>query len=242
MQESRISQRVFGTGLTVALIGLVAGCGSNGNNGMTSGDSIDLVLTPDSATVPQNQAVTVRGMVSRSAGFSGVIGIDVVNVPTGVVITQLIRPVNGSDSAIVTIGAGNAVTLGQYTLNFNASAAGVSTVTRPFHLTVVAAQPSAYTIGLSTPVLTLTPGGSSTVVITLTRAFFNNAITMSASQLPNGVTADFSPNPVTGDSSTATFTATTGAALGTDTLFIRGTAVGLADRVDTLPVHIVSGS
>jgi hypothetical protein len=241
MTIERLSPRLGAAGVVLTIAALLAGCSSS-NNGMTTSGSIDLAITPDSATIPQGQTVTVHGTVSRSAGFTGQIGIDVVNVPTGVIPTQVVRPVNGSDTTVVTLGVGSAVTLGQYTLTFQASSAGVTTIGKPFKLTVVTAQPSAYTIGLSTPVLTLTPGGDGVLNISLTRAFFNDAITLSASQLPDGVTATFSPNPVTGDSSVVTFVTAASASLGTDTLFIRGTAAGLADRVDTLPVHIVAGS
>lgn len=238
MPIERISPRLGAAGAMLAIAALLTGCSSSNNDTTTSG-SIDLAITPDSATVPQGQTVTVHGTVSRSAGFTGLIGIDEVNVPTGVIPTLLVRPVNGSDTAVVTIGVGSNVVLGNYTLTIQASAAGVTTVGKPFNLTVVAAEPSAYTIGLGTPVLTLTPGGNAVVAISVTRAFFNDPITLSASQVPDGLTAIFGLNPVTGDSSTVTFTAAASATVGTDTLFIRGTAAGLPDRVDTLPVHIV---
>src|SRR5207237_2476190 len=70
----------------------------------------------------------------------------------------------------------------------------------------VTAQPN-YTVSASPSSLTITQGGSGTSTITLTpRNGFSGSVSLSASGLPSGVTASFSPNPAT-TTSTLTLTA-----------------------------------
>ena len=76
-------------------------------------------------------------------------------------------------------------------------------------------------------------GSNATSTITVTSVNgFNSATTLSASGLPNGVTAAFNPNPVTPPAngnvtSTLTFTASGSATTGTSTVTVTGTAGSL---------------
>jgi centrosomal CEP192-like protein len=58
---------------------------------------------------------------------------------------------------------------------------------------------------------------------------FSSSVTLSASGLPSGVTAAFSPNPTT-STSTLTFTASAGAALGTSTVTVTGVSGSLTHQ------------
>src|SRR5205807_7666477 len=90
-----------------------------------------------------------------------------------------------------------------------------------------------FSIGASPSSLTITQGGNGTSTITVTsQNGFNSATTLSASGLPSGVTAAFSPNPVTppangSATSTLTFTASSSAASGTSTVTVTGTSGSL---------------
>src|SRR5499426_1490487 len=71
-------------------------------------------------------------------------------------------------------------------------------------------------------------GANASSVIAITRTGgFSNAVALSASGLPTGVTPSFSPASTTGTSSTVTFTASTTANLGPATVTITGTGGGL---------------
>ncbi len=75
--------------------------------------------------------------------------------------------------------------------------------------------------------LTVTQGNeSSTTVDIAAQNGFTGSVTLSASGLPGGVTANFSPNPAT-TSSTLSLTASATAATGTVTVTITGTSSGL---------------
>jgi hypothetical protein len=90
-----------------------------------------------------------------------------------------------------------------------------------------------FTIGASPSSLTIAQGSSGTSTITITSLNgFNAATTLSASGLPSGVTAAFSPNPVTppangSATSTLTLTASGTATTGNATVTITGTSGAL---------------
>ncbi len=78
--------------------------------------------------------------------------------------------------------------------------------------------------------LTVAQGNIGTSTITVTDSDgFNGEVTLSASGLPNGVTAQFVPNPTT-TTSTLTLTVASGAALGTSTVTISGVSGSLTNQ------------
>src|ERR1019366_175532 len=86
-----------------------------------------------------------------------------------------------------------------------------------------------FTLSPSPNSVTITQGSSGTSTITITPLNgFNGSVTLSASGLPSGVTAGFSPNPTT-STSTLTLTASATAATGTVTVTITGTSGSLTN-------------
>jgi hypothetical protein len=87
-----------------------------------------------------------------------------------------------------------------------------------------------FSVAASPSSLTITQGSNGTDTVTVTSLNgFNSATTLSASGLPSGVTAAFSPNPVTPPAngnvaSTLTLTASSTATTGTATVTITGTS------------------
>jgi hypothetical protein len=113
----------------------------------------------------------------------------------------------------VTVAAGNIPNQTiAFITNSPANSTGCTGTTTGFTLT---ASPSAVTVNqgsTATSTITVTPCGPVAV-----------SATLSASGLPAGVTASFSPNPTTG-TSVVTFTASTSATLGAFTVTITGTS------------------
>jgi hypothetical protein len=92
---------------------------------------------------------------------------------------------------------------------------------------VVAA--AGFTLGASPNTVTILQGASGTSTITVTpQNGFSGSVTLSASGLPSGVTAGFSPNP-TSTTSTLTLTASPTATTGTSTVTITGTSGSLTE-------------
>ena len=86
-----------------------------------------------------------------------------------------------------------------------------------------------FTLSASPGSVTITQGNSGTSTITVTDVGgFSGSVTLSASGLPSGVTAGFSPNP-TSTTSTLTLTASATAATGTVTVTITGVSGSLTN-------------
>jgi len=86
-----------------------------------------------------------------------------------------------------------------------------------------------FTLSASPTSLTITQGSNGTSTITVTPVDgFTGSVTLSASGLPSGVTAGFSPNPTT-TTSTLTLTASASAATGTVTVTIQGVSGSLTN-------------
>ena len=75
---------------------------------------------------------------------------------------------------------------------------------------------------------TVYAGDSTAYTININRDNYTGNVTLSASSLPSGATASFSPNPTTGKSSVLNVTTKTTTPAGTYTLKISGTAAGIS--------------
>ena len=94
-----------------------------------------------------------------------------------------------------------------------------------------------FTLSASPNSLTITQGGNGTSTITVTDVGgFSGSVTLAASGLPSGVTAQFSPNP-TATTSTLTLTASSSATTGTVSLTITGTS-GSLQAITTIALTV----
>ena len=120
---------------------------------------------------------------------------------------------------------------GSYTLTLVAN--GIAS--NPIVVEVVTG--STFSLSASPGSLSIAQGSSGTSTITVTpQNGFSGSVTLSASGLPNGVTAAFSPDPTT-TTSTLTLTASASAAIGTSTVTITGVS-GSVTATTTLTLTV----
>ncbi len=214
--------------LAVAAAVLMQGCGSSDDTTTTTG-SITLSLSPTSATVQVGGSTQVSGTIVRT-DFAGDVTISVSNPPAGVTGVANTQPINGGNSASVTLNVASTATPGVYTLSVVASGSGITSQTANFTLTIAAATTSSYTASVTAPG-SIAQGANGTATVTFVRKQLSPAdITPSVDNLPTGVTASFSPTSVTGTTTTLTLTVASSAVPGTySNLDVRGSATGLTD-------------
>jgi phospholipase C len=100
-------------------------------------------------------------------------------------------------------------------------------------------QTPAFTLSSSPTSVTVPQGGHGTSTIAITpQNGFSGSVTLSASGLPNGVTATFNPNPATA-TSTLTLAASATAAVGTVTVTITGVS-GTLTSSTTLSLNVIA--
>jgi alpha-tubulin suppressor-like RCC1 family protein len=208
-----------------AAVGLMAAaaCGGGGDGGSEPGPTpaISISISPGNASVVQGGSTQTTVTLTRSGGFTGAVSFSVDGAPAGV---------NGAvgdfqnSTATVTIQVGPTVAPQAYVLTVRATGTGVSAATAAFQLTVTEVPSFA---------LSLSPAGGISVeqgradnskTVNVTRVNYVGPVTLTVEGLPNGVTASFSSNPVSGASTPMTLIATAGAAVaGPVMVTIRGT-------------------
>jgi len=148
-------------------------------------------------------------------------------------------PTNGRGTMSLTSGGSAAI----YVISSSKFVAVPLTEPKPAILIFEQSSPPSttpgYTLSASPTSLTITQGGSGASTISVTpQNGFSGSVSLSASGLPSGVTASFSPNSTT-TSSTLTLTASSAATTGTVTVTITGTSGTLTN---TVPITLTISS
>ena len=181
-----------------------------------------LAADPASVSVAQGQSGTATISTAVTSGSGQPISLSASGQPAGVTVSFNPASPNGGGSSTMTIAVGADVATGDYPITVTGTNGG-TTHTTSVTLSVTPAPPSDFGLSLSPSSLSLVQGasGSSTVATTVTSGSAQS-VSLSASGLPAGATASFSPASVTaGGSSTLTVSAGT-AAPGTYSVTVTG--------------------
>jgi len=180
--------------------------------------------TPSSQTVTQGGSTTYTATITALNGFTGNVSFSSSGLPTGATATFNPTSVTNSGSSTVTVTTATTTPTGTYTLTFTGTSG--STVHSTTVTLVVNSNAPDFSISATPASQTVTQGGSTTYTATITAInSFGGVVTFSASGLPTGATATFSPTTVTGSgSSTMTVTTASSTPAGTSTITITGTS------------------
>ena len=208
-------------------------------------DRFDGERAPDSelhAGGESGERVGDAGATATSAisitrtNFTGSVTLSASGLPTGVTAAFSPASTTGNTSTL-TFTASSTATLGPATVTVT----GTSTLTpraTTITLTVNAPQAQNYTLAATPASVSVARGAAVTSVINITRTNFTASVTLSASGLPAGVTAAFSPASTTGNTSTLTLTASSTATLGAATVTVTGTSGTLTPRTTTISLNV----
>ena len=198
------------------------------------GQTPDFTLgaSPASLSVNQGASGSVSVSTATSGGFNSAVSLSATGLPSGV--TASFSPSSiaapGSGNSTVTFTASSAATAGTSNVTVTASGGGV-THTTTIALTVNAAAAPGFAISASPASLSVTHGASGVSTISTTvSGGFNSAVSLSASGLPTGVTASFSPASIAapgGGATTLTLAVDSTAIVGTSTVTITATGGGV---------------
>src|SRR6266478_2353231 len=195
--------------------------------GSTTAD-FSLSASPPSQSVVQGQGTAYTATVTALSGFSGTVNFSASGLPSGASASFNPTSVSGSGSSTMTVTTLTSTPTGTYTITITGTSPGL-THTTTVSLTVNAAAQPNFSLSRSPSSVTIVQGGSagtSTITITPSNGF-SGSVSLSATGMPNGVTAAFGTNPAT-SSSTLTLTANGTATTGTATVTITGTSGSLS--------------
>ena len=187
---------------------------------LTVGVYVPTFTLSNNSSVYIGQGSSGTSYVNANAqyGFTGSVNLVASGLPSGV--TAAFSPNPTTSSSTLTFTASSSAPTGQYTVTITGTS-GSQTQTTTLTLNVCA---PTFTLSDSPTYASLNQNGSVTSTVTISPQYgFSSSVTLSASGLPSGVTASFSPNPTIG-SSVLSLTASSTATAGSKTVTITGTS------------------
>jgi hypothetical protein len=184
--------------------------------------SYTLSASPASMSMVQGSAGTSTISITPANGFTGNVALSAAGLPSGV--TAAFSPNPATSSSTLTLTASAAAALETATVTITGTSGSLTETTT---LSVTVTPAPSFTLSTFPASVSIEQGGQGTSTISIAPVNgFNGSVTLSAAGLPSGVTAAFSPNPVT-SIGTLTLTAGATAATGTATVTITGTSGSL---------------
>jgi len=202
-----------------------------------SAPDFSLSANPSSGSVTQGSAVNTTITASSLNGFSGSVTLSASGLPSGASASFSTNPVslsaNGSANSTLSISTSSTTPTGTYSITVT-GASGSLTRTAVYTLTINASGGGGggspdFSLSVSPSSGSVQRGSSVGATVSVSRINgFSSTVSLSASGLPSGASASFSPSSGTPDfSSTMTISTTTSAQPGTYTVTITGTGGGL---------------
>jgi subtilase family serine protease len=182
--------------------------------------SFTLSASPSSVAIAKGGASgTSTITITPVNGFSGSVTLSNSALPRGV--TAQFSPNPATSTSVLTLTAAKTAKVGTSTITITGTSGSLKATTT---LTLTVNALGSFTLSASPSSLSVAQGGTGASTITVNPTDgFDQEVTLSAVDLPTGVTASFSPNPTT-STSTLTLTVGNGAATGKSTITIEGTS------------------
>jgi uncharacterized membrane protein len=195
-----------------------------------------LSLQSIAVTVAQGSEQTLTVSVNRLGDFSGDVVLAVEDVPAGVTATVSGASTVGSvTTSTLSIRVASGTSTGQHVLTVRARANQLPDVTA--RLTLVVAEAPAFSMTASQSALSIIRGGVAPLAVSLARTNLTSPVALSVAGAP-GLSATFTPNPVTGDAADGTISVASDVAPGTYTLSVRATAPGVVERTASVALTV----
>jgi kumamolisin len=226
----------WGTPNGADLINALAGS-STGTAGFSLSAAAAFVTDGSTGTSTVTETVT--------NGFDSAVTLTANGMPSGVTATFNPTSTTGAGTSTLTFTATSTATAGSYTITVTGTPASGTAETTTLTLTVSATATPNFTIADSPASLSIVQGSNGTSTITVTsKNSFSAATSLTATGLPTGVTAVFSPSSVTpaangSATSTLTLTASSTATVGGATVTVTGTSGTLVNST-TLALTVTS--
>ena len=196
-------------------------------NDLAGTSAATFTLSSSVATLSLKPAGTGSATLTLAAknGFKGSVTLSATGLPSGV--TAVFSPATTASTSTVTFTASASAPPGTYPVTIT-GVSGTLSSTAPIGLTVAA---PGFTLAASAATLSVARGASGSSTITVNRLNgFTATVALSATGLPTGVSAVFSPATATTTSSLA-FTASSAATTGTSTVTVTGASGTLKNTI-----------
>ena len=196
----------------------LSGCGAVATN------DFSISASPTSVSAVQGGSATSTISTATTTGSAQSVSFSASGMPSGATATFSPSSVTSGGSSTLTLGASASTPAGSYPITVTGTGAS-ATHSTTFTLTVAAPVSNDFSISASPSSLSIVQGGSGpSTISTATVSGSAQTVSFSASGLPSGASAAFSPASVTsGSSSTLTITVGASTATGTYSVTVTGT-------------------
>lgn len=190
---------------------------------------LSLNVGSGSVSVMQGTTQTLPITIARTGGFTGIVGLAVLGLPTGV--TASFSPASlqsNQTTSTLTLTAPLSVVPTTNTVTVRASAPGLVDQTQPVQLTVTPTTTPALLLSASPGFHEIMQGNTVQSTVTVQRlGGFQGAVTIDVTGMPAEVTASAPPIAADATSTTLTINVGTEAAIAASNLVVRGTGAGV---------------
>jgi hypothetical protein len=183
--------------------------------------------TPAQQSVTAGTPISYTVTVAAQNGFTGTVSLSVTGLPSGAIAKFSSSSISTSGSSTLTVSTTTSTAAGNSTLNITGQSSNVSH--SAMVTLIVNVQTPDFSLSTSPASQTLSVGASTTYAISVTAVNgFSGAVSLSATGLPAGATAAFTPASING-SGASTLTVSTSAATpaGAATLVVAGVSGGV---------------
>jgi subtilase family serine protease len=187
--------------------------------------SFALSATPATLTAAKSSSAASTIAIQALNGFAGTVSLSASGLPSGV--TASFTAASATTPSTLTLTISSSAATGSSTVTVTGTS-GSLRATTSIALTINAA--GGFTLAASPATLNITAGASATASFTVTpQTGFSGTVSFSASGLPSGVTASFSPAS-SATKTTLTLAASAAATVGSATITITGTSGAVTSR------------
>jgi Zn-dependent metalloprotease len=187
------------------------------------GNDFSVTLQPASGTVAPGSSTTTQVRTTVTSGSAQSITLRTGTLPSGVTASFNPATITAGQNSTLTISAAASVPQGSYPIGITADGADVDRQAT-YNLQVGQSAPDDYSFSVSPSSASVQAGQSASATIsTQVTAGQAQSVTLSASNVPSGVTVSFNPTTITaGQSSSVTIATTSGVAPNTYTINLNG--------------------
>jgi subtilase family serine protease len=194
----------------------------NALTGIANPLGFGLSLSSSTLTVVQGANGGTTVTINPQNGFTGNVALTVSGLPAGV--TASFSSPSAATASTLTLTASSTATVGSATITITGTS---GSLTGSAKLALAVSAPPSFTLAPATATSSVLQGATSSDAITISaHNGFTGTVALTASGLPPGVTASFTPASAT-STSTVTFSATTTATAGATTVTVTGTSGSL---------------
>jgi len=186
---------------------------------------------PTSQSTQQGQSAAYALTLTGSNGFGGKVALSASGLPAGATAsfapaTVTLTTSTTTASSTLTVATSSSMAVGTYSFTVTA-ASGNTKKTVSLSLTVNKTLNGSFTLSATPATVSVSPGSVAVYTVAISRTSTTSAVTLSLSgSLPSGSSGSFSPNPVTGNSSTLQVSTGSATPDGSYTLYIVGAVNG----------------